>query len=79
MRCGTTLWVAVGLAVLAMPGTASAAPITVNSGADPGATLDGACTLREAINSANDNNGGVSDCSHGSGASIRSFSLPHSP
>jgi CSLREA domain-containing protein len=69
---------ACGLAVLtllALPGVAAAAPITVDSTADTAAN-DGTCTLREAITSANTNTASgamAGECPAGGSADVIGF------
>jgi hypothetical protein len=70
----TILAIAAALAVLAVPATASAATIVVNSTA--GASTPGVCTLREAILSAN-NDLGFASCAAGSGEDRIEFALPN--
>lgn len=64
---GTAL--AVGAAAAAVGGQASAATITVNSLLDTVA-VDGQCTLREALDNANNNAATNADCAAGSGVDI---------
>lgn len=63
--------------ILGQPGipvnAAPAAAITVNSNADT-TVVDGKCTLREAIQNANANNQGNTDCAAGSGTDSINFS-----
>src|SRR4051794_6707637 len=66
-RLGLT--VAVLLGILVLPGTASAAAISVTTTNDV-AAADGACSLREAVSAANSDNppfAGIGECAAGGG------------
>lgn len=75
MRPALLLVLVVVFGVMLQVTPAFAAPISVNSAADGAPAVDGACTLREAIENANDDAATNADCAAGSGADVITFTV----